>query len=596
MKNKLVAMKSFWETLIYCLKLSWCSSAPFTCIRLIGKVIVPIIGITTSFIYKSMIDALITPYNTQVLYKVVGLIVFATTLSICNVAIEKIVAYAGELHKQLIQKHLALKMMKKAESVDVSFFDDSNCYDKFATAKQDSYAVIYILWNVLDCISGFLGFLGSTIALCTNNWLYAALMIISAFPSAIVGHKYTKSIHKLNLSQVKNERRKEYLFYVSTTKQYAQDVRLYQIGKLLRDRYTCIWNDLFSEQKSKVKERTFFTALLGLLPDLAIGFITLNIAIGVINLRNTLGDYTLYTKLLAQLWMAIFALTNSVINIHESKLKIDNVRLFDKLSNKIVDTGTCDLNYVSKIEFVDVGFTYPSNQEPSLSHVSFSINQGEKLCLIGLNGAGKTTLIKLLLRFYDVTEGEILINGKEISNYSIESLRRCFSCYFQTSLNYGFSIKENITLSDIIRSNEADAVFNAVHNGNAEGIIAHAPKGIESYLTKAFDNEGVELSGGENQKIALSRTFFRRCSAVILDEPSSSLDPESEEKIFDSLERFTKGKIALYTSHRLTNASMADKIIVLENGKIIEYGSKNELLDMGGRFAQLYGFQADKFK
>ncbi|MFZ2538724.1 MAG: ABC transporter ATP-binding protein, partial [Oscillospiraceae bacterium] len=516
-------------------------------------------------------------------------------IALLNAVIQKTVSYAEGLHNDILERYITLGMMDKALGADLELFDNPTHYDKFTSVKRDSYATTYILWNALDCISSFITFSGAFAVLCTSNWLYGVLMVVAAFPSAIAGHKYTKILYRLGLTQINDERKKGYLYEVASTKQYAQDIRLFGIGGILKDRYTCLWTNIFTAKKKKIKARTILTTILEFLPELVIAFITLNISFKALSGIATVGDYSLYTGLLGQLWSAIYMLTNSAVNIYENKLKIDNVKSFDTMGKSIKNVGNRLLESVETIDFIHVSFCYPQANQNALNDINFTIHNGEKLAIVGVNGAGKSTLIKLLLRFYDVSGGQILINGVNIKEYTIDSLHKCFSCYFQNTPNYGFTLRENISIADQ-RTPVDKEILDAIWESDGNTILAKSPSGLDTYLTRAFEDSGIELSGGQNQKIALARTFYRSSSALILDEPSSSLDPEAEHRLFQSLERLCKGKTTLFTSHRLSNINLADRIVVIENGEVIEIGTREELLKNPQRFAQLYQYQAEKFK
>lgn len=327
------------------------------------------------------------------------------------------------------------------------------------------------------------------------------------------------------------------------------------------------------------------------LPELVIAYVMFDISVKILNGNATIGDYSLYTGLIGQLWGAIQILTVTLIQIYENKLKINNVESFDDIPKRIMDNGKQVLKKVCQIKFRKVSFCYPGTNKKVLDNIDFCINDEERVAFVGANGSGKSTIIKLLLRFYNVSNGEILINNIDVHNYTLKSLHENFSCYFQNSLNYGFTINENIALSDF-----GFALDVAVKYSGVNTFMWKCSNGTSSYLTRAFDESGVELSGGEHQKIALARTFYRKNCAIILDEPSSNLDPESENNVFQALDKFCAKKTVIFTSHRLSNIVLADRIIVLEGGCIIEEGTKEALLKNPGRFSELYKYQSDKFQ
>ncbi|MCD8380074.1 MAG: ATP-binding cassette domain-containing protein, partial [Lachnospiraceae bacterium] len=243
----------------------------------------------------------------------------------------------------------------------------------------------------------------------------------------------------------------------------------------------------------------------------------------------------------------------------------------------------------------DVSFHYPGAKTDVLSHCSFTIHRGETVGLVGLNGAGKSTVLKLMCRFYDPTGGRILIDGKDAREYDIVKLRELFGVLFQDYVNYSFTLRENVAMSDLSRIDDTTAVIEACQKSRAYDFISGWKKGIDENMTRRFDPEGKELSGGQWQRVALARAFFRDAPVVFLDEPSASLDPVAEEEIFQEFARLSGGKSAVLISHRLSSITLADRVLVLEDGQIVEEGSHDELIKKGGRYAYLFGLQAGKY-
>jgi len=301
--------------------------------------------------------------------------------------------------------------------------------------------------------------------------------------------------------------------------------------------------------------------------------------------------------LLAQLLGAVFMLTYSVMRLYEDRLKIQNVQQFSRFANTVQNNGkrTLAIGEPVGIEFRRVSFRYPDTDALVLDGISFAIAPGEKLCIIGLNGAGKSTIMKLLLRFYDADAGEILINGHPIHEYELTNLRGAFSSFFQHVVQYAFTLRENVILSDLAQSDAQAGLMRALEQADALDLLDDLPQGVDSHVTKEFAADGAELSGGQYQKLALARTFYRRCAVMLLDEPSAALDPEAEHRVFAYLEEFCKDKTTVFTSHRLSNVYLADTIVLLEGGKITEQGTHRALMAQNGRYAALYRLQAEKY-
>lgn len=249
-----------------------------------------------------------------------------------------------------------------------------------------------------------------------------------------------------------------------------------------------------------------------------------------------------------------------------------------------------------EIEFRNVYFKYPGNDEYTLNDLSFKIGSGKKIALIGVNGAGKTTVIKLLLRFYEPESGEILLDKKNIRSYPLGEVHKLFGVCFQDINRYSLTLRENIAISDIDRKDDIGSVKAAAMASGADKIIDELNEGLETDMTRQFNDKGAELSGGQWQKVALARAFFRQSQFIILDEPSSALDPEAEDYIFSSFKQLCQDKGGILVSHRLSSIMMVDEIVLLDNGVAIESGTHEELMSQNGKYAEMYRIQAEKYK
>lgn len=299
---------------------------------------------------------------------------------------------------------------------------------------------------------------------------------------------------------------------------------------------------------------------------------------------------------MAQLIASVTVVISSAMQIYDNRLRIANIMGLKSFAPKIKDDGKDKLDKVTSVEFCHVSFKYPKTEKQVLKDVSFKIKNDEKVAFVGLNGSGKSTLIKLMLRLYEPDKGEILMNGQNIKTYTLESLRSQFSVYFQEMFNYCFSLRDNVMLGDMGRQADDAETVRCLKQSCGDDILKKAKNGLDTQVMRILDESGMEMSGGQHQKLALARTFYRRHSVLVLDEPSSGLDPKAEHDIFEALEKESEGHMTIFTSHRLLNTYLADRIIVLEAGKIIEEGTRSELLKNNGRFAELFKYQQEKFQ
>ena len=595
-KKPVKTVPAFFSNVGWCFSLSWGASRLYTIIRVYAEILSPVLIISAAYLGKSLFNILAGAWMVEEAIKKI-LILFALQLLIAILLSlsRKLNQYCQSIHEDILGNGLSLIIMDSALSADAELFDNTEYYDKLQSAGRDSYAMMHVVWNAISCMSALISFLISFTILSKANAFYGLSMMAAAIPSSIANARYTKLLYHLDLEQINGLRVMGYYQSVATSKNYVQDIRLYNAGGILRDRYVHKWKELFGKRKSMIQKRTVLTTLLDFIPEIIMVLISLDIAMKIVSDAGTVGDYSLYAGLIAQLWSSVITLSSSIMQIYDNQLKIANFKSLSAFKTRIKDAGKSRLDGIETIEFDNVCFTYPLTEKLVLDKVSFSFCSKEKIALVGLNGSGKSTLIKLLLRLYEPDSGRILVNGMDIHEFPISEVRRNFSVYFQDMQNYCFTLKENLIIADDwkdCRNKEAESAFISSSGTN---ILRKSQKGIDANLTKFIDPDGIELSGGEHQKVALARTFYRPHTALILDEPSSNLDPEAEEGVFQSLRKLSEGKLTLFTSHRLSNVSLADRIVVMEEGRVVEIGTQEELLKNKNRYSVLFRYQQDKY-
>ena len=592
-------LPEFFGTLKWCLSLSWNTSKFYTSSRILTEILTPILLIVVAFVGSLVINLLAGQADFDISSE---LMLFILLGGLCLVAIVKglsqnIMQYCRTMHDDMLSAKIAAIIMEHALKADIEYYDNPEYYDKLNSANRDSYAINSVVWNTISIVSGSISFIIAFTVLSQMSLIYGIALVAAAIPASIVAAGFTKALYILSLEQINGLRQMGYIQGISSERVFTQDFRLFNVGERLKNRYSRIWKGLFDTRRKKSRKRTMFVSVLEALPEIVIALISVDIAFRVISGYATVGDYSLFIGLTAQLWGAISMLSLSAMQVYDNRMQLDNFKSISNFSNRVEDTGEKTLDKVDSIELTGVSFTYPGANCKALDGISLSMDKSKKIAVVGLNGSGKSTLIKLLLRLYEPDRGKIRVNGVDIHEYTLISLRANFSVYFQDMQNLSFSLRENFAYTDgggDERDIERRARM-ALRAAGAEDILEKCDNGIDTNITRYFSDDGIELSGGQHQKLALARALFRNCSALILDEPSSNLDPKAEHEVFEALRDITDGKMTIFTSHRLSNTFLADRIIVLENGKVAEDGTQEQLLKNKQRFAELYKYQSDKF-
>ncbi len=382
-------------------------------------------------------------------------------------------------------------------------------------------------------------------------------------------------------------------------KDMIKEVRIFDLADTFLGRYMEVFNQYYKGLRRLIlAENIWHIAIVVLSGITNLAFYGI-IAVQVFTGDLMIGDYTLYTGAIAAIATCISTLINSSGTIYEGTLFIDNLILFTKERQTIApicDPGRQVAQQTGHtITFQDVSFRYPGTEKDVLQHISFEIRQGQTLALVGLNGAGKTTLIKLLTRLYDPTGGKILLDGRDIREYDLQSLYSTFGIIFQDFGKYAVTVEENIRFGAVHKNANMEEVKAAAKQSAAKDYIEKLPDGYETPLMRIFEKNGMELSIGQWQKLAIARAFYADSDILILDEPTASLDAIAEQEIFNQFDRLRQDKTTIFVSHRLSSATLADQIIVLENGQLIEQGDHRALMEQKGKYFELFSTQAKRY-
>jgi len=501
------------------------------------------------------------------------------------------------LRAQLGQR-VNVMILEKALTLELSHFENSDFYDKLTRARREASS------RPLSLVTRTFGLLQNAISLLSFGSLLlhfspwaVALLILAGLPAFLAEAKFSGDKFRLFLWRSPETRMQLYLETVLAREDHAKEVKLFGLGPLFLERYRNIFNKLYQEDRNLTVRRDTWGFFLGLIATVTLYGAYAWIALSAIATRITLGQMTMYLMLFRQGQSAVSAILSAVGGMYEDNLYLST--LYDYLETPVNnDKGVAAHGPKPEdgIRFEKVSFTYPGAEQPTLIDIDLHIRPGESLALVGENGSGKTTLIKLLTRLYAPTSGRILLDGQDLQEWDEAALRDRIGVIFQDFTRYQLLLGENIGAGDVRHFEDEERWRDAGEKGMAAPIVETLPAGYRTPLGKWF-NDGRELSGGQWQKIALSRAFMRsRADILVLDEPTSAMDASAEATIFEHFRTLTRGRIAILISHRFSTVRMADQIVVIENGRIIERGSHDELMQLSGHYSHLFSLQAKGYR
>lgn len=506
----------------------------------------------------------------------------------------------NNLAGELVCNHIKVKIVEKAKTLDVASFDRPEFYEKLENANREAgMRPIGILRSTFNVASNLISLVSFAVILVGLHPLAPVVIAVMALPGAVINYVYRNKQFRYIRHRSKERRQMEYFSGLVVNKDMVKEVRIMGLADTFIDKYKKVFKKYFAGIRKIIISEGLWQVAFALVSLLAHLFLFGFIILHVVNGGREIGDYSLYTGALNSISVAVTTLVTATATIYEGTLFIDNMMVFMKEEPSVVPSVEKplfpDRHVPHTIEFKNVSFRYPGHDRDVIKNVDLTIRAGENVVLVGLNGAGKTTLIKLLTRLYDPTEGEILLDGRSLKEYDVKALYDVFGIVFQDFGKYAVSIAENIAYGDISKGVDEQAVLAAAKRGNADEFIEKLPLAYETPLMRFFEENGLELSVGQWQKLSIARAFYKDSDILILDEPTASLDPLAEQEVFNQFAHLGENKISVFVSHRLSSATRADKIVVLNGGAILEVGDHQTLMEKKGAYYKLFSTQAKHY-
>jgi ATP-binding cassette, subfamily B, bacterial len=580
------------------LMLAWRASPP----RLAGVAALTLVSallpLGIAYAGKLIVDAVVArsvPLATQYVLLELGL-----------VALQAVVQRSLSLLRSLLGARLGLDVnvaiLDKALHLALPQFENAEFYDRLTRARREAssrpLAMVTESLQFFQNTLTLLGYVGLLVSY--SGWMVGAL-VLATLPATVVEMRFSRTAFRLRNWRSPDTRKLYYVEHVLANDEHVKEVKLLELGPLLLKRYRELGERFYREDGRLSVQRALWAGLLSLVATAAFYGGYLFLAYDAAAGRLSLGDLTLYVVAFRQGQQAFQSCLSAISSLYEDNLYMSNLFAFldietpPAITRPDAPATSGALSPGVGIHFEDVGFCYPGRDEWALRHITLAIPPKQSLALVGHNGAGKSTLIKLLCGFYEPSEGRILLDGRDLRAWDEAALRRRISAVFQDFGQYHFSLRENVGFGDLPHLMEDAQVRRAVERGGADAVVAELPKGLDTQLGRWFV-DGVELSGGQWQKIALARAFMREdADILILDEPTAALDAEAEKAVFDRFRILARERTSLLISHRFPTVRMADRIVVIEHGQIVEQGSHDELVQAGGRYAQLFTLQAEGY-
>ena len=593
---------TFLQRLLYIFRLVWETRRSLLFVMVLMCVFNGVMPVVGSVISAAILNDLARVYAGEALaFRVVAvLLIYQFAYMFLTSTVSRVYTMFMSISGEMVSNHVKQKIMEKAKSIDMMSYDSPDFYARMENANREAGGrPVQIMSSTFSVLSTVISIVSFTILLFTVSAWIPLCIVLTAIPSAVINFLYRRKNVNYMFRRSKSRRQMEYYSSTLVNKDLAKEIRMFGLADTFREKYQTTFADYFKGLKKLQMEECFWTIGAAVLTNVVYCLLYIFLARGVFRGAFAVGSFSLYTGAITSIGSSVGMLISTTASIYEGTLFINN--LIDFLDQRPTVVPAIDppaqvtRHTGHTIVFDDVSFRYPGAREDSLRHINLTIHAGETVVIVGLNGAGKTTLVKLLTRLYDPTEGRILLDGRDIRDYDVEQLYSLFGIIFQDFGKYAVSAGENIAFGNIDQAPDQEKIREAAAQGGADAFIDTLPLRYDTPLMRYFEESGAELSIGQWQKLSIARAFYGDSDILILDEPTASLDPMAEQMIFEQFNTLRQDKTSIFISHRLSSATIADNIIVMEYGQIVERGNHAALMEQKGRYYELFTTQSQRY-
>ena len=577
-------------------KLIWNTSPRLTISNVFLRLIRAAIPLAMLYVGKLIIDEVVrlTEVADPEFDYLITYVAVEFGLALVSDGLNRAIALTEGLLGDLFANESSIKLMEQAARLDLYQFENSEFYDKLERARQQTVRRTLLMSQVLSQVQDIITILFLAGGLIVLKWWLLLLVLVAVIPAFLGESHFNERSYSLIYGWTPERRELDYLRYTGASDETAKEIKMFGLSGFIIDRFRHLSDKFYKQNKSISVKRagwgTVFSAIGSMGYYFAYAYIIYQTVLG----KLSVGDLTFYAGSFSTMRSRLEEILNRFSKIAESALYLRD--FFDFFAIKPLITAPQQSRPFPEhiqqgFQFIDVGFKYPHAERWAIRNLNFTFKAGEKIALVGENGAGKTTLVKLLTRLYDPNEGHILLDGHDLKEYDPQELRDGIGVIFQDYVRFNFTASDNIAVGRIEQRDVRPQIIEAAERSLADTVVEKLPQKYEQMIGRRFA-DGVDLSGGEWQKLALARAYMRNAQVLILDEPTAALDARAEHEVFQRFSELTTGKMAVLISHRFSTVRMADRILVLEGGTLLEEGSHQELLAKKGRYAELFELQA----